>query len=336
MDKYTILRNSTFKGCAAALHHIAGVDWEKPVYVLEYKGTFTPLKLRKTAAAAGVDPSALLVCISQWDAYPENKKWFAITADNKPVLSLRPESASWETCRPIDDYFNNRSFNEYRTGKWRPGDSDITTVIIAQDPQHAAPISSERTITIPRDSEPAERLHNVRVIGGRYNNISYVSQFDAVDDTGRRYHWESHGRCFCSSEIKPTELTDIIDKSGYYVHGRRESLKRQAARVKAENARAAAAAVDIAPYIADVKTALYAAIQATRDAYAKAGTLAEFEKLGEINDRWHGLTDLWKSCERFTNTAPGEYSSPEKITARAAGLMEKLRAYTESISGAVC
>lgn len=333
MDMYNILRDSEFTGCAAALHHIAGIDWTQPVNVVEYHGTFTALKLRKAATAAGVEPSALLVCISQWDAYPKNKKWFAITADNKPVLSLRPDSASWGTCRPIDDYFNNRSFNEYRTGKWRPGDSDITTVIIAQDPQHAAPISSERTITIPRDSEPAERLHNVRVIGGRYNNISYVSQFDAVDDTGRRYHWESHGRCFCSSEIKPTELTDIIDKSGYYVHGRRESLKRQAARVKAEKARAAAAAVDLAPYFADVARALDDAIKATRAAYNNAATLAEFNALGEINNRWGGLVDLWKSCDRFTASAPSDYSSPEKIAERAAGLLEKLRAYTEKLNG---
>lgn len=332
MDMYNILRDSEFTGCAAALHHIAGIDWTQPVNVVEYHGTFTALKLRKAATAAGVEPSAVLVCITWPDKWPDIKRWFTIYGDSAPVLSLRPDTASYDTARVIRDYFSKSQWDEYRRGKNGTGEN-ITTIIIAQSPRLAALVSSERTKEIPRDAQPGERLHNVRAIGGRYKDISYISQFDAVDDTGRRYHWASHGRCFCSSEIKPTELTDIIDKSGYYVHGRRESLKRQAARVKAEKARAAAAAVDLAPYFADVARALDDAIKATRAAYNNAATLAEFNALGEINNRWGGLVDLWKSCDRFTASAPSDYSSPEKIAERAAGLLEKLRAYTEKLNG---
>lgn len=327
---YNILRDREYTGYAAALHHIAGIDWTQPVDVVEYHGTFTALKLRKAATAAGVEPSAVLVCITWPDKWPDTKRWFAIYGDSVPVFSLRPDTANYNTARVIADYFNKSHWDEYRRGKNGTGEN-ITTIIIAQSPRLAALVSSERTKEIPRDAQPGERLHNVCAIGGRYKDISYISRFDATDDRGKNYHWRDHGQFVYAKEIKPSTLDDIIDKSGYYVRGRREYLKREAARIKSEKARAAAAAVDLAPYFADVARALDDAIKATRDAYAKAGTLAEFEKLGEINNRWHGLADLWKSCDRFTASAPSDYSSPEKIAERAAGLLEKLRAYTEKV-----
>ena len=332
MDMYNILRDSEYAGCAAAIHHIAGVDWTQPVNVVEYHGTFTALKLRKAATAAGVEPSAVLVCITWPDKYPDAKKWFVIYGDNAPAFSLRPDTASWGTTRVIGDYFNKTRWDEYRRGKDSIGEN-ITTVIIAQSPRLAAMVSSERTIQIHRDAQPGERLHNIRTIGGLYGNISYISQFDATDDRGKNYHWCDHGQFVYVNEIKPSTIDDIIDKSGYYVRGRREHLKQEAARIKSEKARAAAAAVDLAPYFADVTRALDDAIKATRDAYNNAATLAEFDAIGEINNRWRGLSSLWKLCDRFTASAPSDYNSPEHITERAADLIEKLRVYTEKLGG---
>lgn len=326
VTKYDILNNPKFAGYAEALHHIAGIDWQKPVDALIYSGAFTALKLRKAATAAGIDEGATLVCISWAKKWRNNKRWFAINQSNAPILDLHTETAY--SFRVVNDYYTASAWNEYRKAGATERHGELQTLIIAQNPAYRAEVSNIRTKTISTDSKPIERLRNVSVIGGRCNNIEYVSQFDAIDEQGKRCHNDRFGRTIFSAAVTPETLEDVIDKSGYYIRGQRMELKRRAKDLKKERDRAKAEAYNATAEIEKLKAEIAYITGLTRRAYAEAVTVEEWEAVGDINDRWNGLPNIMRSVDRFTDRAKkGEFASVASLKECYNDLMNKIGAY---------
>ena len=329
ITKKNILHDQEFKGYAAAIHHIIGADWNAPVECAEYHGAFTPLKLRKAARAAGIQDSSDLVCITWPDNYRDNKRWFLISGnDNKPILSIRPDTADWNVISTISDYFSTATFNYYRKC------DDNTTLIVAQDPKYQKKPANTRTRTISVDALNVERLNITQVIGGRSNNKSYVSQFDATGQSGRKYNWARFGNVIYSNEIENNTISDIVDKSGYYVFGRRNDLKRRAKMLKAQREKAAAADTDLSQYIANINKAVESAIKSTKSAYKKANSANEFAALADVNSKWSGIAQLIKAAEKFAETPAESYSSPARIESTANRILCEIASYISKIETA--
>lgn len=329
ISKKNILHDPEFKGYAAAIHHIIGADWNAPVECVEYHGAFTPLKLRKAARAAGIQDSANLVCITWPDNYRGTKRWFLISGnDNKPILSIHPDTADWNVISTISDYYNTATFNYYRKC------DDNTTLIISQDPKYQKKPANTRTRNISIDALNVERLNITQVIGGCANNKTYVSQFDAIGKSGRKYHWKRFGSIIYSNEIENNTISDIVDKSGYYVFGRRNDLKRRARMLKAQREKAAAADTDLSQYVTDINKAVESAIKSTKSAYEKANSADEFAALADINSRWSGIAQLIKSAEKFAKTPAKSYSSPARIESTANRILQEINSYIGKIESA--
>lgn len=329
ITKKNILNDREFKGYAAAIHHVIGADWNAPVECVEYHGAFTPLKLRKAARAAGIADNADLVCITWPDKYADNKRWFLINGnDNKPILSISPITADWNVISTIPNYFNSSTFNYYR----KCGDN--TTLIIAQDMKYQKKPTNTAARKISVDALNVERLNITQVISGRANGKSYVSQFDAIGKSGQKYYWRRFGQIIYSSEIENNTISDIVDKSGYYVYGRRNELKRRAKMLKAQREKAAAADTDLSQYVADINKAVESAIKSTKSAYEKANSADEFAALADVNSRWNGLASLIKSAEKFAETPAESYSSPARIESTANRILQEVNGYINKIESA--
>ena len=329
ISKRNILNDREFKGYASAIHHIIGADWNAPIECIEYRGAFTPLKLRKAANAAGVQDSSDLVCITWPDEYTDNKRWFLISGnDNKPILSIHPDTADWDVIRTISDYFNSSTFNYYRKR------DDNTTLIIAQDPKYQKKPRNTKTRNISVDALNVERLNITQVINGRANGKTYVSQFDAIGKSGKKYNWRRFGRVIYSNEIENNTISDIVDKSGYYVFGRRKDLKRRAEMLKSQREKAAAANTDLSQYVSDINKAVESAIKSTKSAYEKANSANEFAALADINNRWNGIAQLIKSATKFSETPAESYSSPARIESTANRILNEIDNYIVKIESA--
>lgn len=329
ITKKNILNDREFKGYASAIHHVIGADWNAPIECVEYHGAFTPLKLRKAARAVGISDNADLVCITWPDKYAENKRWFLISGnDNKPILSIHPDTANWDVISTIRDYFNSSTFNYYRKC------DDNTTLIIAQDPKYQKKPANTVTRKISVDTLNAERLNITQVIGGRANGKSYVSQFDAIGKSGKKYYWRRFGNVIYSNEIENTTISDIVDKSGYYVYGRRADLKRRAKMLKAQREKAKAADSDISGYVVEINEAVKNAIEITKSAYAKAETAAQFSVLANVNSPWRGIAQLIQAAEKFAETPAESYSSPARIENAANRIIKEISEYINKIETA--
>lgn len=326
ITKRNILNDREFNGYASAIHHIIGADWNAPIECIEYQGAFTPLKLRKAARAAGIQDSSDLVCITWPDKYADNKRWFLISGnDNKPVFSIHPDTADWNVIRTISDYFNSSTFNDYRKR------DDNTTLIIAQNPEYQKKPANARTRNICVDALSVERLNITQVINGRANGKTYVSRFDAIGKSGKTYSWQRFGRVIYSNEIENNTILDIVDRSGYYVFGRRNDLKRRAKMLRAQREKAAAADTDISQYIAEINKAVESAIISTKSAYAKANTADDFTALARVNSQWNGISQLIKTAEKFAEAPAESYSSPAQIESTANNILHKIDNYIVKI-----
>lgn len=326
ITKRNILNDREFKGYAAAIHHIIGADWNAPVECVEYHGAFTPLKLRKAASAAGIQNDSDLVCITWPDKYADNKRWFLISGNNnKPILSISPDTADWNVIRTISDYFSSSTFNYYRKCE------DNTTLIIAQNPEYQKKPANTKTNNISVDALSVERLNITQVINGRANGKTYVSRFDAIGKSGKTYSWQRFGRVIYSNEIENNTILDIVDRSGYYVFGRRNDLKRRAKMLRAQREKAAAADTDISQYIAEINKAVESAIISTKSAYAKANTADNFAALARVNSQWDGISQLIKTAEKFAEAPAESYSSPAQIESTANNILHKIDNYIVKI-----
>lgn len=323
--KSDLLYNEQVKKYIPALHHVGGFDFEKPTQSTIYNGTFTALKLRKAATAAGISEESPLICLSWWGKHPDAVKAFGISANNEPFFSLDTQTTPWNICQ-LPDYFNKSDWNEYRLGKWGAGD-DLITLILAQAPEYITKVSDQRTRIIAPGEMPGGRYKNIDVTEGIYNGIRYVSQFDAINEQGQKCHYSRYGRIIWGTPT-PEALSDVIDKSGYYIKGKRDDLKSRAKALKAENDKNKANDYDCSPIIAVLKRLLEDAITETKKAYQKASTREEWQAVNDINDRWHGVPELMRIVESFEAAANEKnFTSVERIENRYSKIEEEIHNY---------
>ena len=330
--KKTRLVNEIIKNSAPhvfrELNALAGFDFEKPFEIVKINGSFTIKKLLKAANAAGFDKADNIAALTK----PNNISCFCsdlhfVTIEAGAVENVKFRSPSLYKnngaylSRALQDYYTKGSFEEARKS------ANAETWLILQKSEH-------RTIKGGKKRESISTADRYNVIctqgatdGHGAHWISSI-QLERTTDNGSCIEYKSQpGNFYNPRGWKPETIDEIIDKSGYLLHDKRENLSRRAAQLRAERAKAAYQATDNADKVRELETLFEAKKKEVARAILAAGNYEEMKEAERlISDYRTGLTwaasDLCRYKERTVQKA---YNSIEASTAAYEAIKAKLQ-----------
>lgn len=317
------------------------LDFAKPFKAAQIRAPFT---VRKAAIAAGYDPADLgdldgvIITFGPDAARDTWRDGYKITPvfEGAPGLEFLRRVCS-RAFTGFGTFYRKEDFNSRRK------DNRYSAIVIFQPhrdakPAHKAPeinpadrytVADLRTgITATRDRATGE-THNtgryidratLRPISEAAPRLTYCGRNDT--DLGGRWLGGF------PLEHEPT-AADILDKSGYPVILRRDSLRRRAEQLRRDRAKAAADAVDGAAALAPVLA------ECARVRKALAASLAETDDIGDLCKLGDAFGGVWRGgffevaneLRRIAaRIAEKKYTAPAQIKADIDRAAEKLAA----------
>ena len=309
-----------------AIHDAYFIDFCGPLYIFKKSGKFTVNQLLKEAAAAGYIPedSTIIVCTTDIK-YREDRIYTTQITTSRGDIDTDTRFYTYSNGRSIytkiEYYFRKSDFNDYRK------QDNIITYVICQRKANAARKNPHEVNYTSRF-----KVKNISYWGYSSGGPSYIGRIDLIrtDDNGTTTEYNDHGRVIWKGHTPEyTNITEIIDKSGYIVNTKRDELKRRAAALRAERAKAAYIKTDNAAIIAELENLYKKARAAIVKELSAAETVEQYQTISKKLDYFHGIADALAALERLKeNDANRAYSSIEKFTAAADAIRAKFEALT--------
>jgi len=314
------------------LHNAELYDFTKDFTILKHDGRFTVAALEKEAAAAGhTADDSIIMCYTtgrKWD--PDRLYMYKLTGAGKFEVEYKiyKYTTGRAYCR-IDDFYCKRQLDDVR--KQEEG---LTTYIICQKKENQAaenphPVDLANRFILKKFDTYRKST------GGEYIDRVYLRR---TDDAGSAYTYHDRGTFIYESRFTNTAINEIIDKSGYIIDRKRDELRRKAAALRADRARAAYLETDNTNIIKELDSLFTETKNAIIEELTQATTAEALKKVSDKLDRWRGLAGIaddlerlkaadearkYSSVDRFTQAADGIRADLAKLTAPEAGKEEK-------------
>lgn len=306
----------------SVLHNAELYDFTKDFTILKHDGRFTVAALEKEAAAAGhTADDSIIMCYTtgrKWD--PDKLYMYKLTGAGK--FEVEYKICKYTTGRAyckVDDFYAKTQLNDTRK------QDGLTTYIICQKKENQAtenphPVDLAARFTLKKFDTYRKSS------GGQYIDRVYLRR---TDDTGSAYTYHDRSNIIYESRFTYTAIDEIIDKSGYIVDRKRDELKRRAAGLKADRAKAAYLETDNENIIKELENLFTETKNAIIEELKQATTAEELKKVNKKLDYWRGLAGIAGDLERLKERdAAREYSSISKFTAAA----DEIRAALEKLT----
>lgn len=271
------------------LHHAKGFDFEKPYNIVRNVGRFTS----RTVAACVPNGHAAAMLLKPIESRRRSYAglYYVELGSGGTFYPLRKDGVTYWDYPGIDYMFSKGDFEDIRKNE-----TDCI-YIITQAPEH---MRARKTSSL--DLSARLDLADVRKCGdGRGNNYIGSVYLKSRQHNTKPIEYKTNQ--------KPATVADVIDKSGYMVCDRRADLKRRANLLRADRARAAAAAADfsaeaaaIAQEMEEAKKALAASVlsaQVSGDFYAISERARNLRIAADYLDRYN----RWKATSKYQSVA---------------------------------
>lgn len=273
------------------LNHAKGFDFEKPYNIVHKVGRFTA----RTVAACVPNGHAAAILLKP----TENRRrsyaglYYIELGGAGTFYPLRKDGVTYWDYPGIDYMFSKGDFEDIRKNETE------CIYIITQAPEHLQPSKAEKL-----DLTQRLTLSDVRKWGdGRGNSYIGSVYLKSRNRNMKPVEYKTDG--------KPATVADVIDKSGYMVCTRRADLKRRAYLLRADRARAAAAAADFSAEAAAIAQEMEEAKKALAVTVLSAQVSGDFHS---ICDRARNLRSAADYLDRYNRwKASGKYQSITSI-----------------------
>ena len=309
---YNLLADS--KHFLQALHASIGLDFNRNMYVFDITEKFTINQILKHAAKSGYTPDKhIFVILTRGNNYGRFSHYHVAALDKYGNLDIDIKHGGYNNNNYY--YYNNfyakSDFNDFRK-KYASH-----TIVICQNREYLT--------TLPRHNDNIDmqqRFILKKVNNCLYGDNLYISSLSLklTTDNGHIYQHDIKGHT-------TTNITEIIDKSGYLVTYRRDYLRNTAANIRAEKEKNNYISIDNTEKI----TALQAQImQKKAEIIAILSAATTAEELSAINQKlsyFHGLEGIARDFENLRNNdAEKKYSSIDAFNNRYNDILSQLSA----------
>lgn len=273
------------------LHLVYGFNFEQPYRVAKVCGSTTVRALEKSVCADKNDKVVALVkdgqCYKAVVLTPYASQGFDI---EKPRAIHCARGISW--WKAFDTYCFKRSFSDARAN------CDAEIIVVAQDVK----FFFNHTDTEKYASRVANRTNSAsKSVDVRYKLIEVEEHTYGTDlvftSDGNHIH-------YATARPKDNEtVTDVLDKSGYYVRAYREALKKRANERRAEIKRAEVQRTDFSSKITTLREVIKARRELLANELHNATTAKDLEAVRDSLSFWGGLLDIVRDFEEFEQNA---------------------------------
>ena len=293
-----------------ALNKILNMDFCKKVDFLKIEGRYTARQIENAAAAAGHNPyNSIIAILTTGVKYREEYIYIStlgtlgsVKTNYKTDYSyiVRHDYTTRSRCN-IESYYNKGDFDKYRK------EENITTYIVCQAREN---LTQENPHSV--DYNNRFKVLSVQKWTRSGGGASFIGRIDLerTDDNGSRACYNDPGRVIYSNKDYPTDILQVIDKSGYIIDSKRDELKRRANGLRAERAKAAYTATDNAAKLEELKKEIDAKKAAIIEELTNATTGAQVNSIGHKIYFYDGLGGIMSDFERLSaRDASKDFSS---------------------------
>lgn len=286
------------------LHELFGYDFCKPYEILHLSGKFTVNQVNRLAAAAGYGLKSETVLLTR---DPERAGYYD---SDLRVVKIVGDGFKIEFSRRIPSYkrINDPFGHFYRKADFdalRKKNTAETWIILQAKENLRFPAEVKLDLT--------ERFKIGKVDISTYKGICVRGvELFRRDGKGEKLDYQTHGNYYYEGMWKPESVYEIFDKSGWYLHDRRENLKRRADALRAERAKAAYLNTDNADKVRELQALIDRRKAEIVAQLSEAATSDEIDAVREALG-WRGLYGIVRDFEAFKeNTEARKYSSIER------------------------
>lgn len=282
-----------------ALHDALRFDYNKPFQAVLIEGNTTIKRLRKAVSA---DDNSVVVVLSHLGKWINPDRWNValLTSDTTFDITI---NGCW-----LSTYYRKSDFKE--------GLKDFSKaihVVICQQKEYLTP--TKKNHKGQSDIKDHTTRYLLEQSSVRYDSFRLKREGVNYIESFRVFDIESKGEnILYYSYESATDITNIIDKSGYFVAIKRSLLKDRAIKARANKAKAAFEVFDTSDKVDELKLR----IEAKRfDLVALLRNAMTYEQLKEVDEKlgsWDGLTKIVKEFEEMKQgVADKSYSSIESF-----------------------
>ena len=299
------------------LHDLFGYDFCKPHEILYLSGRFTVHQVNKLAAASGYGLKSEIVLLAHdkaragcWDGDLRVAK---IVGDGFKIEFSRKIPYYQGLRDPFGAFYRKANFESLRKK------DTVEAWIILQSREHLrAPAESKLDLS--------ERFKIGKADMSCYKGESHVNRVELfrLAGKGERQVYEVHGNYLWTGMWMPESVYDIFDKSGWYLRGKREDLKRRANLLRAERAKAAYLNTDNAEKVDELQELID---RRKEEIVTQLMNAATSKEIGAVRDAlgWRGLYEIMSDFESFKEkTEARKYSSIEDSDRAYTAIKNKL------------
>lgn len=281
-----------------SLHTVIGFDFKKPFAVWDISGRFTVKQIEKEAEKRGYNNAVIAVCVRDRDGW---NKDFSLVTVRGGAVKIDYKMPYYSNGRGLDYFFSKGSFEEMRK-------SESAEAVIFVQSRDNIKKPEEKTV----DFSERFKLECVNKCGdGRGAHWISGLELKQTTNNGQRVKYGGHWYISSGNE-KPQNVNDVIDKSGYILIERRANLRRRAAALRAERAKAKYDATNNEKQIAELREMIRARKASIVEMLKSANTAEELKAVEKAVAYWKGLAGIVADFERFERrTAAKEYRSIE-------------------------
>lgn len=274
-----------------ALNQCYGFNFEQPFTITKIVGAFTINKILKTLGSEHTPEKSLIVALTvNGSRYLWRKdKLMSVDIHGAGVsdFNIAHVTKWFNFPTALDNYFAKGDFNDDRK-------TAECVYIIAQNREL---LSGSRKEIVPDMTERIEVIETSKTIKNykQPNEYSYISKIKFLDKGHKGARLETSVPHWTGEE--PRELSEIVDKSGYYLIDKRTDLKSRANGLRKERAAEAFKATDNRAIIDGLQGQLYELKNMLCEKLKDATTGDEIREIGYKLSMYSGLSGMFSDLE---------------------------------------
>ena len=277
------------------LHACIGLDFKKPYYIFDIEGKYTINQVIKAAAGPGYTPK---------------KDIFVILTKSKTAYCTNYRVAVLDSCGNMEKDINSTGYNNNKFVSLDTFYTKSDFEMVRKNATHTIIICQNRDfLSIParKNIDSMQRLKLIKAqISTPYKSNEkciYSLNMQTTDNNGLNYQLDTY-------RYNTMDINSLIDKSGYLLIYRRETLNRRAAIIRAEKVKNAYIAIDNTDKIKALKNAILDKKNVVINMLMEATTAADLANVNKKLDYFHGIEGIFRSFERLENSDKNkEYKS---------------------------
>lgn len=297
-------------------HTIYNVDFLKPFICEKITGNFTIKKVNDIIKNAGFNDAQIILYMTDTNGYRKN--WLNLVKITSNDFIIEPPIKLWKAGKTdnISTFYKKADFNETRKS------NSAIAYIIAQN---KSDLTTPKAETVDRSARFKYLKHETYTsnINEKFITRVYTKR---TDDNGSEYIINNHGNYVYTSELtKYKELSEIIDKSGYITQDKRNFLKAEAKRIRAEREKEKYLKTDHTVQLEVLEEQLKTKQNELAEELKKAKTYEEAKATAEKISGWGGLSRCFWDFEHIKESNKNKiYVSNERINKDITELHEKI------------